>query len=275
MSGSPNDLATRQVRLPNDNLRLSQCRYGPMFYRVNDAYIGRSYEVYGEMNEFEVQVQRALFAPGDVVLDVGANIGANTVPLARHAGPYGRVVAFEPQRLMHQMLCANLALNALTIVVALWSAVGAEPGQIRVPPINYDAMGNFGGVSLGGEIGEPVGVTTIDALALERCRLIKIDVEGMELDVLHGAAGTLARLKPRLFFENNRQDKSPALLAYLLGLDYRLYWHITPLFNPDNFRGQQHNLWPNIYSIDVLGLPPGDPLTVQARAITSPGDWWQ
>jgi hypothetical protein len=97
----------------------------------------------------------------------------------------------------------------------------------------------------------------------------------MELDVLHGAAGTLARLKPRLFFENNRQDKSPALLAYLLGLDYRLYWHITPLFNPDNFRGQQHNLWPNIYSIDVLGLPPGDPLTVQARAITSPGDWWQ
>lgn len=258
------------------NLRLGSCRYGPMLYRLNDRYIGRSYEFYGEMNELEVAAQRALFAPGDVVLDVGANIGVNTIPLARHAGPRGRVIAFEPQRVIHQMLCANLALNGLTNVEALWTAVGAQPGSIRVPPLDYDAVDNFGGIELGGEQGEKVPVTTIDQLKLDRCRLIKIDVESMELEVIQGAAETIDRLRPRLYFENNRKDKSPALLGHLLGLGYRLYWHFPMMFNPKNFRGEARNLWPKMMSINVLGVPPGDALkVVQARPITAPDDWWQ
>jgi FkbM family methyltransferase len=256
-------------------LQLGQCRYGPMLYRTNDKFIGRSYQVYGEMNELEVRAQCALIAPGDWVLDVGANIGANTIPLAKHVGPRGRVIAFEPQRIVHQMLCANVALNGLLNVVALWSAAGAQPGTIRVPPVDYEAVENFGGIELGGEQGEAVPVTTIDQLQLERCRLIKIDVEGMELAVLQGAGDTIARLRPRLYFENNRREKSAALLGHLLALGYRLYWHFPALFNPGNYRGESRNLWPKVMSINVLGLPPGDTLAVvQARQITSPTDWW-
>jgi len=210
------------------------------------------------------------------VLDVGANIGVNTIPLARHAGARGKVIAFEPQRIIHQMLCANLALNGLTNVVALWSAAGAEAGGIRVPPIDYEAVDNFGGIELGGDKGERVPVATIDQFQLDRCRLIKIDVESMELDVIRGASETIDRLQPRLYFENNRKDKSPALLGHLLNLGYRLYWHFPMLFNPKNFRGETRNLWPNMISINVLGLPPGDVMkVVQAREITAPDAWWK
>jgi FkbM family methyltransferase len=262
--------------LPDKNLRLRSCRYGPMLYRLNDKFIGRSYEVYGEMNELELRLQFALIAPGDTVLDVGGNIGVNTIPLARRVGATGWVIAFEPQRIIHQMLCANLALNGLANVVALWSAAGAAPGSIRVPPIDYDAVENFGGVELGGEQGEVVAVQAVDSLALQSCRLIKIDVEGMELEVLKGAAATIDRLKPRLYLENNHQELSAALLGHLLGLGYRLYWHFPALFNPDNFRGEKRNLWPNVISINVLGLPPDDAFNAgKLRPITSAADWWK
>jgi FkbM family methyltransferase len=246
-----------------------------MLYRLNDKFIGRSYEIYGEMNELELHAQFALIAPGDTVLDVGGNIGVNTVPLAMRVGAAGRVIAFEPQRIVHQMLCANLALNGLANVVALWAAAGAAPGSIRVPPVDYEAVDNFGGVQLGGERGEAVALQTVDGLALERCRLIKIDVEGMELEVLEGAAATIARLQPRLYLENNRRELSGALLGHLLGLGYRLYWHFPPLFNPQNFRGEPRNLWPNVISINVLGLPPGDALDPgKLRPIIAAEDWW-
>ena len=65
----------------------------------------------------------ALIEPGDVVVDVGADIGALTVPLARAVGPAGRVLAFEPQPTVFQNLCANLALNDLLHVQAFNAAL--------------------------------------------------------------------------------------------------------------------------------------------------------
>ena len=60
---------------------------------------------------------RQLFRPGTVVLDVGANIGAHTLYLSRKRSVRGGVVvAYEPQRVIHQMLCANLALNGIVNV---------------------------------------------------------------------------------------------------------------------------------------------------------------
>ena len=74
------------------------CRHGKLMYLLNDAYIGRSLDVYGEYSEGEIDLFRQLLRPGDVAIDVGANIGALTVPMARLVQPGGAVVAFEPQR---------------------------------------------------------------------------------------------------------------------------------------------------------------------------------
>ncbi len=111
------------------------------------------------------------------MVEVGANAGAHTVSLSQAVGPAGLVLAFEPQRILLQTLCANLALNSLTNVHAFWAAVGNSPGSIVVPPLDYTQDNNFGGLELGGyQQGEQVPVLTLDSLKLPRCHFLKIDV---------------------------------------------------------------------------------------------------
>jgi FkbM family methyltransferase len=260
-------------------IRLKHCREGALLYNVNDVYIGRALDTYGEISRGEAELFQQILQPSMTAVEVGANIGVHTIALARFVGPQGRVVAFEPQRIVFQMLCANIALNALTNVAVHQSAVGRALGSIVVPGIDYSQPGNFGGVSLGSaEQGERVNVVTIDALALPACELIKIDVEGMERDVIEGAMSTIQRFRPRLYVENDRAQKSRALINRLLGLDYRLYWHLPPLFNSDNFFREKENVLGNVVSVNMLCIPRCGPLSLTVRGlreITSEDADWQ
>jgi FkbM family methyltransferase len=174
--------------------KVKDCRHGRLMYLLNDAYIGRSLDVYGEYSEGEIALFRQLLRPADVAVDVGANIGALTIGMARLVQPQGMVHAFEPQRAIFELLSNNIRLNGLTNVTAHRRAVGSERGTIRVPPLDYAATNNFGGVALGAAEGEAVEVVTIDDLGLTRLRLLKVDVEGMESEVVTGARTTIARL---------------------------------------------------------------------------------
>src|SRR5262249_9002967 len=84
------------------HIRLKQCREGAMLYTVNDTYIGRALDKYGEISRDEVLFLQQLTRPGMTVLEVGANIGVFTVPLARFVHPGGRVIALDPQRIINQ-----------------------------------------------------------------------------------------------------------------------------------------------------------------------------
>ena len=224
-----------------------------MLYNSHDMYIGRSLELYSEYSEGEIDLFRQMVKPGDIVLEIGSNIGPHTVFLARQVEPGGHVFAFEPQRIVFQTLCANLALNSITNVSCFNQAVGAKPGEIVVPLIDYRQVANFGGLALGEfKQGEQIKVITIDSLLLPRCNLIKIDVEGMELSVLQGAIACLARFKPMLYVENDRREKSAELVRFLDSCDYDMYWHSPPLFNPQNFAGNAENVFDNIISRNML-----------------------
>lgn len=240
------------------------CRHGLMLFNPKDAYVGRSLDLYGEFSEGEIELFRQVVRAGDVVVEVGANLGALTVPLANLVTPTGRVFAFEPQRIVFQELCANAALNSLTNVVARNEAVGAAPGVLAVPMLDYTHAANYGGLPLGPDAGwagkenvplEEVPVVTIDSLKLLRCRLLKIDVEGMEADVLAGAKDTVARCRPLLYVENDRAEKAEKLVEAMRGLGYQLYWHTPPLFLPNNFRNSSENVFGNILSFNVFGVP--------------------
>src|ERR1044071_5090239 len=140
------------------------CRHGKLSYLLNDAYIGRSLDVYGEYSEGELTLFHQLLRPGDLAVDVGANIGALTLGMARLVAPGGAVVAFEPQRAIFDILCNNLRSNGIANVTASRRAVGRAPGAIRVPPLDYARPENFGGVALGGPQGDEVEVVTLDSL---------------------------------------------------------------------------------------------------------------
>jgi len=182
--------------LPSQHLRLKHCRHGVMLYSARDKYVGGSLDRYGEFSELEAQLFTGLIKPGMLVVEVGSNIGAHTVHLAKLVGENGGVVAFEAQRVIFQMLCANLALNGIENTDAKCMAVGAAPGEIMVPRVDYRGDNNFGGIPLGGDDGDLVEMIAIDNLLLPACHMMKIDVEGMEKQVLEGARQTIMQFRP-------------------------------------------------------------------------------
>ena len=250
------------------------CRYGRMLYPAQDMYVGRSLAQYGEFSEGEAEMFKQLVRPGDMVVEVGATLGAHTVLLARLAGAAGAVLAFEPQPILFQIMCANLALNNITNVVAEQKGLGRRAGFAHIPVLDYGSNTNFGGLSL--ELvdqGEKVPVQTLDSYHLNQCAFIKIDVEGMEFQVLEGGAQTIDRHRPVMYIENDRQEKSHDLIEMLISMGYRLWWHQPPLFHPDNFAGNPENVFGRIVSQNLLAVPRDKAVEIGLREVTGPDDW--
>lgn len=241
-------------RASADQVVVTPCRYGRMMHLAQDMYMGRAFTEYGEYSESEVELWRTLLQPDAIVADVGANIGAHTVALAQLV-PRGIVFAFEPLRFMYNLLCGNLALNGITNVLAFNAAAGAARGQITVPAIDYTQEGNYGGVALGAvKQGNPIPVLRLDDV-LPTVTLIKADVEGMEKAVLQGAQRLISRYRPVLYLENNPGPQQQDLIDYVHALSYDLWWHCAPHFNPQNFRGNQVNIYDDVVSFNMIGLP--------------------
>ena len=109
--------------------RIRKARHGVFLINTEDTFVGRSLDMYGEWCQSEVVLFSKVVKEGDVVIDVGANIGAFSIPLANLVGPKGAIVAFEPQRQLFQLLSANVALNELSNAFVYQKAVGEGGGR--------------------------------------------------------------------------------------------------------------------------------------------------
>ena len=249
---------------------LVETRHGRFLANPNDHYIGRALIEYGEFSEREWELLAQLAPPNAYVIEIGANIGAHTVSLAKAVGPRGHVVAFEPQPVLFQNLCANLALNGLTNVQAINAGCGEAEASLSFPRINYSQLGNFGGIPLDNLPPDPqspfrVPVRPLDEMVdLRALHLIKIDVEGMEAAAIRGARGLIAAHRPLLYVENDRVEKSAELIALIESLDYRAWWHTPTYFNADNFAGREDNIYGGVISVNMLCAP-------KERPVTAPG----
>jgi FkbM family methyltransferase len=254
----------------------TRCRHGVLYYFPNDIYVGRSLELYGEFSEPEAALFGELLQPGAVVVEAGSNIGALTVPIARAAGSRGRVIAFEPQQALARLLERNVAANDLGNVTVKNAALGAYPGRIQVPALDYGATGNFGGLTIGRDEGYEVPVHRVDDLDLPRLDLIKADVEGMETEVVIGAAKAIRRFRPILYLENDRVENSPRLITTLQRLEYRMWWHFVPLFNPANHFRNPTNVFGDATSFNLFCVPIERPATISGGIeVSGPEDNWK
>jgi FkbM family methyltransferase len=257
------------------HMAIKKCRHGTMMYNVHDAFIGRSLDLYGEWCDGEAFLLGQILSPGDVVVDVGANIGTHTVFFARAVGEKGAVVAFEPQRLVFQTLCGNVALNGLTNVTGFMTAVGERRGQVVFPTLDPRATLNFGAVRAAqGGPGDVVDVVPIDELSLPRCALIKVDVEGMEPAVIAGAKDTIARCRPALFLENDTVERSREVLEAVEAVGYKAFWHIANYFNPKNFFDNRDNVFARYQpEANILCVPRECPFTGLPAVEGLDDDW--
>ncbi len=258
---------------------LKQTRYGYMIYNKNDVYVGGCLKHYGEFSEGEIELFRQIIRPNHVVLDIGANVGAHTLLFSQIVGNQGVVLAFEPQRIVFQTLCANLALNGISNTYCYQIALGPTSGTVSIPPVNYNEIGNFGGVSMANQNhGENVSMSTLDSFNLPKCHFIKIDVEGMEQYVLSGAIETIKKHRPLMYVENDRKEKSADLIRFIASLGYRMFWHTPPLVNlRNNFYNNPKMIFDkNIVSINMFCIPQELQINIQGfREIITPADDWK
>lgn len=249
-------------------LSAKECRHGIFLYNRLDQYVGKSMDNYGEFSNQEFEIMKD-FATG-LVLDVGANIGALTVPLAKVAK---HVIAIEPQPWIADVLTANVAINCLRNVDVIRGALSDKDEVVEMPSVPPDKIANFGGIGLHGAPSDStiIGKLKVPSYAFdnfhigdgdsEGCTLVKMDVEGHELPALKGMEQFIKRNKPVLYVENDRQDKSQALMAYIRELGYNIYWHRPKLYERRNFFDSTDNVFNNIVSINIFCCPTDKPIT--------------
>ncbi|CAK0826742.1 unnamed protein product [Prorocentrum cordatum] len=184
-----------------------------------DVNVGNAVRQLGTFDLGQSYALQTLCHSGDTVLDIGANVGGFTVPLAERVGPQGKVHAFEPFRKVFQHLNANVALNGLTNVFTHQVALGTErktleihapdltifnfPSAIRVvEQLRPDDAARNANLRYEKELQE-IDVRPLDSFQFAgSIRLIKIDVEFMELQVILGGRDTILRHKPVIWVEN-------------------------------------------------------------------------
>lgn len=193
-------------------LTIAQAGYQLRFYPSN---LAEQLWVDPTWREPELALIRAYLRPGDHVIDVGANIGDTALTASRKVGPEGKVWAIEAHPRTYQFLCGNLSLNGASNVQPLNTAAAGEPGEVTFGDDRRDDMNRVGAPGI------VVRASRLDDTVEFRGRvdLLKIDVEGYELQVLEGAPEILAVTRSVLFevseshFQNYGYD-----LHALLGL---------------------------------------------------------
>jgi FkbM family methyltransferase len=191
----------------------------------------------GESNP-EIQLVRSLCDPDRVALDIGADVGEFAIAML---GSSRSVIAFEPRQTQARALAAMFdAVGAEVRIEAI--ALSDQPGVTAMRVLEFDPGRSTieGANTLTDADGSPVQtidveVKRLDDLGLDNVGFIKIDVEGHELAVLHGAAHTLKRHQPTLVIEAEERHQPGAVAGvteFLGGLGYTGYFNIDGIRRP-------------------------------------------
>ncbi|MCV2864775.1 FkbM family methyltransferase [Defluviimonas sp. WL0075] len=170
-----------------------------------------------ETRQLELLRATGLVKPGAVICDVGANIGNHSVYFAKTFQP-SRLVAIEPQQQALNILRKNLALNGIDAATVVNCLLGSAEGHGNVAGF---IRANLGGTSFREEEGGRIPMRTLDSILAEetggKVDFVKIDVEGMHVEVLSGAKRMLSEARPHIWIElrvfRNEYDSGAAIFA--------------------------------------------------------------
>ncbi len=242
--------------------RIIQLEDGSFFHVNTASYLEWSMFFYGSYEPFIEKIIKRLVRPGNVCIDVGANIGIHTLTMAKSTGANGHVIAFEPHPQVYKKLKDNIALNAYSWVHVEPCALSFEQGVVTL--YGFNGKDSNEGTSSLQAIHEDkqhmfeVTTTTLDdyvaSKKLSSVDFIKIDVEGHEQEVIDGAHKSIERFRPSIIFEHCRSHpkQTTFILNILSSYAYRFYQvyyqHLVPLNDKD-----AQIIAPNILAVPLPG----------------------
>jgi FkbM family methyltransferase len=171
--------------------------------RTSDADSSRVYLAGFSESLTLFEAYRRAIAPGTIAVDVGANIGAHSLVLSRCVGKNSQVYSYEPSRALCERFNENMTLNRIENLTLRNVGLGATNSTMRFQPREDQFSIGLGKLDAKGSVEVDVVTLDSDLQASNRISLIKIDVEGNELDVLRGARTILSRHRPALVIECN------------------------------------------------------------------------
>lgn len=207
---------------------IAETKHGKFLVLLNDS-LGQALINKKDFEPHFYNVAKNVIKEGDICLDCGANLGYHTVTMAKLVGKAGKVIAFEPLRVIYQQLNGNVFLNDLRNVIALNVAVGNEQKIIQMDYVDVDhPIGvNIGATKIG-KYGDMVEMIKIDDVIQNGVSFMKIDVQGSEVFLLDGAENLIKNARPVMFIEVENQwltcfgQTSETLLNKIMSLDYIL-----------------------------------------------------
>lgn len=246
-------------------------RYGMMVVPEGPDLIAQSLRLYGEWAQNEISSLMRFIRRGDHVVDVGAFIGTHSRAFARTVGPDGRVFAFEPNPSAFALLDLNARISDPRNIKVRHVGLGAESRRYSLN--SGRGKDNLGATSLtfsADDIGE-IPVCPLDEILSDmKVDFIKVDVEGMEVDVLRGAERLVRRNSPVMFLEVNFLGKSSGMLPWAVDHDYLCFGVVSRAFNAANVFRETRNIFGAAAECGLLMIAAAD-VARHANAIRSIG----
>jgi len=178
-----------------------------IYFLQDDRYVGNVIASTGNYEAYETSIILNNIKKGNIVVDIGANIGFHTILFADKVGPQGKVYAFEPDPVSYEILLKNIRVNNLKNVIAKPLAISNKKILLNL----YKSKTNYGDnrVYASDIFGEKLKINadSLDNLfnnffdKSQRISLLKIDTQGFEPFIIQGAKKLIKQYKPTLFFE--------------------------------------------------------------------------
>jgi len=202
---------------------------------IGDVYIKNQYGLFFCGNNFsgvfgagsfcEPEVRREFKIEDGIAFDVGANLGMFSIPLARALTGKGKVISIEAEKKNSELLLKNIKLNNLNNVSVVGKGAYSKKGKMT---FYLDNIGTGGHSLMKGESAkkETIEVDTLDNIASElkinNVSIIKIDIEGAEIEALKAANGILSKNRPKIIFEAVDEKKLAEIEKFLSQYDYKI-----------------------------------------------------
>lgn len=254
MENNSNDSLNEHFEKIRPLLAQTESRVGDMIVYKNDNIVSQAIGLYGEYCHAEINIMARYLDKDSLYLDIGTNIGYHAKGINHEVGC--NVIGFEP----HPSHFCVAAYNCQGKNILLYhTALGNKTGTIDLTDFDHGKIGNYGEITTVVEDDDEVitvPLKKLDTFNLDKCTLMKIDVEGAELSVLQGATKTIKKHRPVIFYEAIDKEVWMACHSFLDTREYKQYWvtcKTKPLAPP--FRLSDANPFGNGGVSNILAVP--------------------